>query len=159
MSRWHNHYPDGHAFFCTYSVQDWVSALDERAAAVLYDEWGKARQALGVRVPAYCIMPDHVHIVIRSESGENVRKFLHRTIAQTSRRLRPGGGFWKERPRVLPVYSRRVLDVKVDYLHANALRRKLVTKIEDWPHSSFRQLALDDLSGHFLCDGWEIVPL
>jgi REP element-mobilizing transposase RayT len=104
-------------------------------------------------------MPDHVHIVIWSKSGENVRKTLHQTIAQTSRRLRLGGGFWKERPRVLPVYSRRVLEAKVDYLHANPLRRILVAKVEDWPHSSFRQLVLDDLSGHFLCDGWEMAPL
>src|ERR1035437_2099798 len=116
MSRWHNHYPDGHAFFFTYSVQDWSPKLVETAVEILYDEWDKARLALGVRVLAYCIMPDHVHRVVWSESGENARKFLHRTIAQTSRRLRPGGGFWKERPRVLPVYSRRVLDVRVNYI-------------------------------------------
>ena len=159
MSRWHNHYPDRHVFFCTYSVQDWCPRLEGSAVAVLYDEWEKARRALGVRVVAYCIMRDHVHVTIWSESGENARKFLHRTIAQTSRRLKPGGGFWKERPRVLPVYSRRVLDVKVDYLHANPLRRRLVANPEEWPHSSFRQLALDDLSRAFLCDGWEMVPL
>ena len=159
MSRWHNYYPDGHAFFCTYSVQDWSPKLDARAVAILYEEWEKARTALGVRVLAYCIMPDHVHIVIWSESGDNARKFLHRTIAQTARRLRPGGGFWKERPRVLPVYSRRVFDVKVDYIHANPVRCGLVVSPEDWPESSFRQLMLDDMSGAFLCDGWEMAPI
>ena len=69
MSRWHNHYPNGHAFFCTYSVQDWCAKLDARAVAILCEEWEKARMALGARAPAYCIMPDHVHIVIWSESG------------------------------------------------------------------------------------------
>ena len=64
MSRWHNYYPDGHAFFCTYSAQDWSGKLDGRAVAILYEEWEKARAALGVRVLAYCIMPDHAHIVI-----------------------------------------------------------------------------------------------
>ena len=125
MSRWHNHYPDGHAFFCTYTVQDWAPKLDDTAVSVLYDEWSKARLALGVSVLAYCIMPEHVHMILWSQSGDNVRKFMHRTMAQTSRRLRPGGGFWKERPRVLPVYSRRVLDVKVDYIRANPVRRGL----------------------------------
>jgi REP element-mobilizing transposase RayT len=99
MSRWHNHYPDGHAFFCTYSVRHWSHRLDDRAVTVLYDEWEKASTALDVRILAYCIMPNHVHIVIWSESGENARKFLHRTIAQTSRRLRPGGGFLPEHSR------------------------------------------------------------
>ena len=72
-------------------MQDWSPKLEGPAIAVLYDEWEKARQALGVRVLAYCIMPDQMHIVIWGESGENARKFLHRTISQTSRRLRPGG--------------------------------------------------------------------
>ena len=158
MTRWHNHYPDGHAFFCTYSVQDWSPALDEVTTVVLYDEWEKARQALGVRVLAYCVMPDHVHKLIWSNLGADARKFLQRTIAQTSRRLRPGGGLWKERPRVLPVYSRRVLDVKVDYLHANPVRRGLVSSPEDWPRSSYRQLMLNDPAADFLCDSWDIVP-
>ena len=157
MSRWHNNYPDGHAFFCTFTVQDWSPNLNEMAVDIIYEEWGKARLALGVRVLAYCVMPDHVHIVVWSESGENVRKFLHRVIAQSSRRLRPGGGFWKERPRVLPVYSRRVLDLKVDYVHANPVRRELVIGPEQWPHSSFRQLELGEASARFTCDGWEVV--
>ena len=159
MSRWHNHYPDGHAFFCTYSVEDWSPRLDERAVAILYDECDKARRALDARILAYCIMPNHVHIVIWSESGDSARKFLHRTIAQTSRRLRPGGGFWKERPRVFPAYSRHVLDVKVAYVHANPVRHKLVASPEDWPHSSFRQLMLGETSGALSCDDWDMVPI
>ncbi|MEN6584017.1 MAG: transposase, partial [Armatimonadota bacterium] len=146
MPRWHNNYPDGHAFFCTYSVQDWSPCLDNNAIPVLYDEWEKARQALGVRVLAYCVMPDHVHIVIWNELGENACKFLHRTIAQTSRRLKPGGGLWKERPRVILVYSRRVLNIKVDYVHNNPVRRGLVASPELWPHSSFCQLEFGDSS-------------
>ena len=48
MSRWHNHYPNGYAFFCTYTVQDWSPSLDEQAVTILYDGWEKARLALGV---------------------------------------------------------------------------------------------------------------
>ncbi len=109
MSRWHNQYPDGHAFFCTDSVAGFAHSLNPKAVAVIYDEWEKARLALAVRILAYCIMPNHVHITLWAENGENVRKFLHRTLAQTSRRLKPGGGFWKERPRVLAVFSTSVL--------------------------------------------------
>ena len=133
--------------------------LDQAAVNVLYDEWDKARLALGVRVLAYCVMPDHVHMVIWSELGESARRFLHRTIAQTSRRLRPGGGFWKERPRAVPAYSRRVLAAKVDYVHANPVRRGRVSAPEDWPYSSFAQLILGAPPQGFACDSWDVVPL
>ena len=131
--------------------------LDGAAVDVLYDEWEKARLALSVRVLAYCVMPDRVHIVIWSELGDSSRKFLHRTIAQTSRRLRPGGGFWKERPRVVPIYSRRVLDVKVDYIHANPVRRGLVSSPEQWPYSSYAQLVVGAPPQGFACDSWDVV--
>ena len=111
-----------------------------------------------MRVLAYCTMPDHVHIVLWSECGENVRKFLHRTISLTSRRLQPGGGFWKERPRVVPVYTRRVLEIKVNYVHANPVRGELVSDAELWPHSSFRQLVLGEPPARFVCDAWEMIP-
>jgi hypothetical protein len=38
MSRWHNYYPDGHAFFWTVTVTDWQPALVEDARLVLYRE-------------------------------------------------------------------------------------------------------------------------
>ena len=60
---------------------------------------------------------------------------------------------------MLPVYSRRVFDVKVDYIHANPVRRGLVVSPEDWPDSNFRQLVLEDASVAFLCDGWEMAPI
>ena len=92
-------------------------------------------------------LPDHVHIIVWSEFGDNARKFLHVQIArQTGRLLRPGGGFWKERPRVVPVYSRAVLDAKVNYVHANPVRDQLVSDAEQWQHSSYRQLMVGTIS-------------
>jgi len=154
MNRWHNHYPDNHAHFCTASVynRNYVFAGD--ALRVLYDEWEKARQALGLKILAYCVMPNHIHILLWAERGESIRSFLHRTLAQTSRRLQPGGGFWKERPHTLPIYSRAVLIAKMDYMHQNPLRKELVANPEEWEHSSFGQLVLNSSSPVFRCDDW-----
>jgi REP element-mobilizing transposase RayT len=99
-------------------------------------------------------MPDHIHIVLWAERGESVKKFLHRTLAQTSRRLQPGGGFWKERPHTIPIYSAKVLREKVDYLHRNPLRKNLAENPEDWRHSSYGQLVIGDCAPAFVCDDW-----
>ena len=77
MSCWHNYYPDEHAFFCTVTVTDWQPALVGDARRVLYEEWEAARRVLGVRILAYCVMPNHVHLLLWSERGTAVRDFLH----------------------------------------------------------------------------------
>lgn len=155
MNRWHNHYIDNHAHFLTATITDWRPLLNDQAIHVLYDEWSIARRMLNVKVLAYCIMPEHFHAILWAESGDNVRTFLHRIQAQTSRQLQPGGGFWKERPHVLPVYSTDILHTKLDYLHRNPVRRELVINPEDWEHSSFRQLVLRKFDVAFVCDDWE----
>ena len=154
MTRWHNHYIDNCAHFCTATVQDWRRLLEGDAVRVLYEEWERARASQGVKVLAYVVMPNHFHILLWAERGEQVMRFLQRALGEVSKRLEPGGGFWKERPRVLPCFSEKVVRVKVDYLHRNPVRAELVELPEQWQHSSFRQLELGESTGAFLCDDW-----
>jgi putative transposase len=154
MSRWHNLYLDGHARFCTATVSGWRPFFTEETVAVLYREWEAARRDHRVRVLAYVVMPDHFHLVLWAQTGQSIRRFLQRTLALTSRTLQPGGGFWKERPRVLPIHSEKVLKTKVDYLHANPVRGSLVADPGDWEHSSYRHLVLECAEPAFGCDKW-----
>ena len=159
MPRWHNHYLDGHAHFCTATVSGWRPLLTGVALDVLYDQWLVAREATGVKLLAYVIMPDHDHAILWAERGRAVSRFLQRTLGLTSSALRPGGGSWKERPRVLPLYSRRALETKLDYLHSDPVRTGLVSGPAEWEHSSYRQLdqGLTDVA--FLCDTLDGLPL
>jgi len=137
MSRWHNCYLDSHAHFCTYTVLDWHNLLTNSARAVLYEVWNDARQALDVAVLAYVIMPNHVHMM----------------LSTTSRRLNSGEGqFWKERPRILPVYSCSALKIKIEYIHRNPVRKGLVLTSGEWIDSSFRQICGGCSDVPFLCD-------
>jgi putative transposase len=152
MSRWHNFYLDNHVHFCTFTVKDWRPLLDEIAIAILYDEWRRNSERFCVKVIAYVIMPEHVHVCLWSEKAENIVRFLQRTLGQTSKRMKPGvGGFWKERPRVFPVYSDKALAEKIDYIHANPVRRGLVERPDQWRHSSWRQIILGEEPGEFEC--------
>lgn len=159
MSRWHNQYLDGHAHFCTATVSGWRPLLRGHLVAELYRQWAAARRALGVHVLAYVVMPEHFHTVLWAERGQSISRFLQRTLGLTSEAFRPGGGFWKERPRVLPVRSAKVLKTRVDYLHANPVRRHLVADPGDWEHSSYRQLVLGKGHPAFRCDDWEGIAL
>jgi putative transposase len=155
MPRWHNHYLDGHAHFCTAAVKDRRPVLVDRAEQLLYPAWQVTRESLDVRMLAYVIMPDHFHLMLWSEFGRHVRTFLQRTLSRSGRAYPRPGRFWKERPRVVPVYSEAVLWTKIDYLHANPVRSGLVARAEDWAHSSYRQLAGRAGEVAFCCDTWE----
>ena len=154
MSRWHNHYVDGMVHFCTATVEGWLPALNAAAVAALYREWDSARTTLGVRVLAYVVMPEHIHLLLWSDNAENVKKFMQRVLSRSSKEIGRGGKLWKERLRVVCVYSGRVLKTKLDYIHANPVKRGLVSLPEEWPHSSFRQLELGRSSAGFQCDTW-----
>ncbi len=58
---------------------------------------------------------------------------------------------------MLPIYSEAVSRTKVNYIHANPVRRGLVATPGDWVHSSYRQLACgaDDVA--FACDAWDVL--
>jgi REP element-mobilizing transposase RayT len=159
MSRWHNQHLDALPHFCTATVADWRPLLNAESIPIVYREWAAARCRFGVKVLAYVVMPDHFHAVLWAESGENVCKFLQRTLALTSRAFQRGGGFWKERPRVLPIRSTNLLRTKVAYLDANPVRRRLVADAADWTDSSYRQLVLALPAAVFECDDWEHIPL
>ena len=99
---------------------------------MLYEKCEKGRDATSTRVLAFCVMPNHIHILAWAERGDSMAGLLQRIAAGVSRRLKPGGGFRKERPRVLPIFSRSVLMVKLDYLHNNPVRAGLVSDPGEW---------------------------
>ena len=118
-------------------MKDRLRVLTEPAIACLYDEWRRNCERFAVKILAYVIMPDHVHMLIWAERADNIMRFLQRVLGQTSKRLKPGtGGLWKERPRVFPVYSDVMVRQKIEYIHANPVRRGLTEVPEAWRHSS-----------------------
>ena len=147
MGRWHNHYVDGMAHFCRASVSKRQPVLNHAGAQVLYKEWERGRTALSVSVLAYVIMPDHVHMLVWSEQGKRIQDFLQRTLSRTSKKLGDGGKFWKERARVVPVYSDKVMRIKLDYIHNNPVKECLAVTADEWPHSGFAQIELGRSDG------------
>jgi REP element-mobilizing transposase RayT len=154
MGRWHNHYMDGMVHFCTATVDGWQQSLGDAATKVIYHELESSRKSLGVKVLAYVIMPEHIHVLLWSDSGEDICKFMQRVLSRTSKRIGQGGKLWKERSRAVCVYSAEVLRTKLDYIHANPLKRGLVSLPEDWPHSSYNQVVLGCQGSEFRCDPW-----
>ena len=93
----------------------------------------------GISIWAYCLMPNHVHLVVVPETGRSLSRFLgpaHRQYAlEVNRRMRWRGHMWQERFHSFVMDERHLL-AAVRYVELNPVRAKLCTAAWDWPWSS-----------------------
>ncbi len=93
----------------------------------------------GVTVLAWCLMPNHVHLILVPQSGDGLRAALgnaHRDYAWTiNRRNGWHGHLWQERFHSFPMDDAHLL-AAVRYVELNPVRARLVPTPEAWPWSS-----------------------
>jgi len=91
---------------------------------------------------AYCLMPNHWHMVLYPRADGDLSKFLQRiTLTHTQRyhaqtRTVGYGHVYQGRYKSLPVERDDHFLALVRYVERNAKRAALVKKAEDWPWSS-----------------------
>jgi len=92
------------------------------------------------RLLAYCLMPNHVHLVLwPREDGEVSRWMQWLMTAQVRRHHRrhgTDGHLWQGRFKAFPIQRDEHLLSVLRYVERNPLRAKLVARAEDWPWSS-----------------------
>ena len=93
------------------------------------------------RLLAWCLMPNHVHVVIDMLDGANslgsiVRSWKSFTARRANHRLGRSGSFWH--PDYFDRYMRNEgqLNRTIEYVEQNPVKAGLVTAAIDWPWSS-----------------------
>ncbi len=102
---------------------------------------GEICRTCPVEVHAYCVMGNHYHLLIRALGLdlERVMESLEGAYAiRHARRHGASGPSLGGKGLTLPVHRSRHLLVVSRYIHRNPVEAGLVTRPEDWPHSSFR---------------------
>ncbi len=118
---------------------------------------------------AYVFMPTHIHLVVWPQEGSTVSDFMRDFKKFTSKRIKDrlktekhpllkvfqaaATGYknqefklWMDRFDCVAVYTKEVLDTKVNYIHYNPVEAGLATKPEDWKYSSAAAYTLDEQS-------------
>jgi putative transposase len=118
------------------SQQTFFSDDDYQAYIDLMAEWcGR----YDVAIWAYCVMPNHIHLIAVPEKAENLRLAIGEAHRRYTRRInfREGwrGHLWQERFSSF-VMDERYLVACVRYIENNPVRAKLATSPEMWPWSS-----------------------
>ena len=103
------------------------------------DLLGRACRAADVEVWAWCLMPNHVHLILVPQDRDGLRRALsrvHRAYAGAIHaRQRRTGHFWQGRFGAV-VMDEPHLAAAVRYVVFNPVRARLVDDPRDWPWSS-----------------------
>jgi putative transposase len=93
----------------------------------------------GVAVWAYCLMPNHVHLIVVPRSEEGLRRGIgeaHRRYSvRVNRRQEWTGHLWQGRFASFVMDERHLMAV-ARYAEMNPVRARLVGSPEEWPWSS-----------------------
>ena len=116
-------------FFCDRDYRDYLELLAE-----------SCRRA-GTAVWAYCLMPNHVHLVMVPDSEDGLRAALGEAHRRYTRRINLRhnwrGHLWQERFHSFPMDEHHLL-AAVRYIERNPLAAGLCERAEQWRWSSAR---------------------
>ena len=95
-----------------------------------------------MRILAYCIMPNHFHLVIHPKKDGDLQKFMQwLTLTHTQRwhaqnKTIGSGHLYQGRYKSFLIEKDKHLLTVIRYVERNPLRAKLVKKIQSWKYSS-----------------------
>ena len=101
----------------------------------------KARQRSDTEILAYCLMPNHIHLIVvprKSNGLAELLRYAHRTYA-VAINAREGwqGHLWQERFHSFVMDEQHLL-AAVRYVELNPVRAGICRRPGDWPWSSYR---------------------
>jgi len=156
--RYKFHNPDG-VYFVSFATMGWVDVFTRNEYKnLLVENLKYCQEYKGLELFAWCIMTNHVHLVIRAKEGADLsgilrdfKKFTSKAIKtaiteniQESRKewllkqfeTPEGFRFWRTDNKPIELWSNDVIDQKIDYIHQNPVEEGLVFKAEDYVYSS-----------------------
>lgn len=96
-----------------------------------------------VQIIAYCIMPTHIHLVLKQLTENGISKYMNDILNGYSKyfntRHKRKGPLWESRFNSLLVDTDEQLFHLTRYLHLNPITAGIVDRPEDWKFSSYRE--------------------
>jgi len=96
---------------------------------------------LGLAPIAYCLMPNHYHLLVRQDGEEPARLLSQRVFNSYSKayntRYAHSGTLFEGSYKVKLVGQERYLEHLCRYIHANPVIHGVVDAVADWPYSNY----------------------
>ena len=161
------------AYFVSFATVNWIDVFTRiDYFDCIIESLDFCRKNKGMEIYGYCIMPSHVHLIFRSSLGDpsglmrDFKGFTSRKMLtiiednpQESRKEwmlwmfeRAGKKnsnvknrqFWQQNNQPIEIWSLKVFEQKLNYIHNNPVETGFVIDPIDWKYSSARNYGNSD---------------
>jgi len=103
----------------------------------------KAKKKYKILVYSYCLMPNHVHLLVEVDSARSMSSFMHWInrgyTDYFNNTYRKVGHLWQGRFKSRPILKDEYLLNCASYIEANPVRAQLVDNIGDYKWNSYME--------------------
>ncbi|MCU4174622.1 REP-associated tyrosine transposase [Carboxylicivirga sp. N1Y90] len=168
MSRNYKFYNPEGVYFVSFAVVEWLDVFTRNEYKnILIDSLHYCQKEKGMEIFAWCIMTNHVHLVFRSIKDQkpelllgDFKRFTSKVIVKAIKenpkesrkdwlleQFEKAGNktsnvsryqFWRHDNKPIELWSNKVIDEKINYIHNNPVAEGLVFYPEDYVYSSAR---------------------
>jgi putative transposase len=141
----------GGTFFFTVTLADRDSDLLTKEIERLRRIYADAAKRRPFETIAICILPDHLHAIwsLPADDADFARRWnlikggfsrgLPATTRSSSKVAKREKGIWQRRYWEHVIRNDADLARHIDYIHFNPVKHGLVTRVAEWPYSSFHR--------------------
>ena len=121
------------------------------------------REGCLVDIAAYCLMPTHVHFVLRQCQDEGISMFMRLVLNSYARYFNVKharlGPLWATRFKAVLVDNEEYLYHLTRYVHLNPVTANLVRRPQDWKYSSYPEYIGLSGPGVILCQYADLIDM
>ena len=152
MSNYRRQHQPGGTYFFTVNLLERRGRLLVEHVGLLRHSFREAMQFRKFKIVAIVILPDHLHCIWRLPEGDSdnairwqhIKSTFSKSLPKTerlskSRIKRNERGIWQRRFWEHVITDDNDLANHINYVYLNPLKHGYVTKVCDWPYSSFHR--------------------
>lgn len=115
-----------------------------------------------VHIIAYCLMPTHIHLILKQVETDGISRFLNRALNSYTRyfneKNKRKGPLWEGRFKRILIEENAYFLHLTRYIHLNPVTARMVDSPEEWEFSSFKEYVGKRDGGGF-CEGKELIDM
>ena len=151
MVRYRRNLVAGATYFFTATLADRRSTALTDHIDALRSAFRTTRRTQSFSIDAIVVLPDHLHVVMTLPDGDHdfpnrwrlvKRRFTETVLkkgASVPRRANGEYALWQRRYWEHTIRDDHDFERHVDYIHFNPVKHGLVSRVRDWPYSSFHR--------------------
>lgn len=118
--------------------------MDDSDWLIFMEKLNKAREAGEFHLHVYCLMDNHVHLLIKEGEalGRSIKRMTVGYVQLHNNKYERSGHLFQNRFKSEAVEDDRYLMTVIRYSHQNPLKAEMVTRLEDYPWSSYQKIRM-----------------